>query len=115
MIFLRERAALETPGRPYRPSNNTEMDLFVHVQCGGCTRDQKTCPIIPVVMLYDESDAKYPADWVISESGQPMCAAFTPMNQPAEPTGNTSTEPDDTGPRIPALGGDIWPILGDVL
>lgn len=76
-------------GRPYRPSNGTEGDIFREVWCGGCEReaahrsdaDQPGCPILLYAYAHDLGDDDYPAEWVYSDSGYPTCTAFVPEGE----------------------------------
>lgn len=61
--------------KPYRPSNGTEGDFFIEVQCGGCVK-RKTCRIPRLTMLYDEAHPLYPKEWVSDDDGQNLrCTA----------------------------------------
>lgn len=79
-------------GKPYRPSNGTEGDMFQVLFCGRCTKDSydpetgggELCPIIGDTMCCDVDSPEYPKAWVISERGQPVCKEFAPASTQKE-------------------------------
>lgn len=80
-----ERFFKASSGKPYRPSNGAEGEMFMSAFCAHCVHDAAHranphgadgCPIIPNSMAYDISDPNYPPEWRWSERGQPVCLAF---------------------------------------
>ena len=72
-------------GKPYRPSNGTEGEIFHAASCARCTKWERGldpdgwddgCLIEARAMLYDIDDAVYPKEWVYGPDGQPTCTAF---------------------------------------
>lgn len=81
-------------GKPYRPSNGTEGEIFQSAWCAHCKADRAFredmesadgCPIIANVMALSISDPDYPAAWHYGPDGQPMCAAFQDIVSDAAP------------------------------
>lgn len=72
-------------GKPYRPSNGTEGDLFQMQFCDRCTKEHgknnNVCEIVLLTMCHDEQDAAYPAEWKFDEAGRPVCTAFEKINK----------------------------------
>lgn len=64
-------------GKPYRPSNGTEGDIFEHAYCIDCEL-YPVCEIPDATMFYDEDDPEYPVQWQYGTDGQPTCTAFVP-------------------------------------
>lgn len=74
-------------GRPFRPSNGTEGDIFMDSFCFNCIherwthrqnedRDEDKCEIMSRSLLYDANDDRYPKEWVYNEEGWPVCAKW---------------------------------------
>ena len=67
-------------GKPYRPSNGTEGEMFEKEFCHRCTRwngdDPNECDISMRAFFCDVADARYPIEWTHDSEGQPMCTAF---------------------------------------
>ena len=73
-------------GKPYRPSNESEGEIFYGRYCADCKRDaefQKEpfgdapgCQIIALTMALDTTDDGYPKEWIYGDDGQPTCTAF---------------------------------------
>lgn len=82
--------------RLYRPSSGTEGIGFYENWCFKCAKDahmnsgkdwdscgkDEICSIIGDTLAYGIDDPKYPREWVLSQSGRPMCLAFEPMGKP---------------------------------
>ena len=73
----------ECVGKPYRPSNGTEGDMFMERFCFNCVHDGYTeetpeagCELIIRSMAYKTSDPDYPKEWVFDENGVPKCTRF---------------------------------------
>jgi len=73
-------------GKPFRPCNGFEGDLFMSKWCALCAKDnyhEETgtgdCEIVALTMALDVDDEDYPAAWQIAESGQPICTEFEPL------------------------------------
>ena len=67
-------------GKPYRPSNGTEGEMFQEQFCHRCRRDQDEddpCTILTETMAFSIDDAEYPTEWVYDKDGTPCCTAFT--------------------------------------
>lgn len=92
-----EQFYIKNAGKPYRPSNGTEGEIFHSAWCSDCTKDAATrtgdfmngCPIIANSMAYDRNHPSYPKEWVYGDDGQPKCTAFegeaqTSPNRPEE-------------------------------
>lgn len=99
-LFMPEDAAkyfAKSAGKPYRPSNGTEGDMFQARWCDRCTRDaafrqawdmdetpaDDGCEILANTMCFATDDPEYPREWQYSTKGQPLCTAF----EPAKATG----------------------------
>lgn len=67
-------------GKPYRPSNGTEGEMFQEGLCHRCARDPDTggsmCEILLASMLFSIGDPGYPPEWVYDRTGRPTCTAF---------------------------------------
>lgn len=83
-----EKFFAKSAGKPYRPSNGSEGDLFQGLWCAGCQRDaafrndpdnNDGCAIVANTMAYDREDSEYPREWQYSSRGQPICTAFQPI------------------------------------
>lgn len=77
-------------GQKFQPSNGTEGMAFTEAFCERCVRDWKYqqtgngddgCQILMRTMLHRLADPEYPAEWVYSDEGWPVCTAFEPMTQ----------------------------------
>jgi len=62
-------------GKPYRPSNESEGEMFYGSYCDSCKR-AVGCPIVCMAMAVDIDDEGYPKEWVYGDDGQPTCTAF---------------------------------------
>lgn len=82
-------AGREPPTEPYRPSNGTEGEIFMHNWCERCTRDAAHrrnadapgCKIIAYMMAFDIDDPEYPKQIVRTAGvpwgeGNPRCTSF---------------------------------------
>jgi len=63
-------------GRPWRPSNGTEGDMFAEAVCCRCERGPDSCEIASAAWFYLIYDPGYPKEWQIGHDGQPRCTAF---------------------------------------
>jgi len=97
-----EKFPTKMAGKPYRPSNGSEGEMFQAQWCYRCERDRayqdwmagkiKThgnafeepegCKILSASMLYEVDDEDYPPEWVHDDEGFPMCAAFIAAGKP---------------------------------
>ena len=87
-LYTDEHAKLNmanSVGKPYRPSNGSEGEMFSDRYCDDCKRDagfQETqdealgCPIIAASMAFDVGDEGYPKEWIYGDDGQPTCTVF---------------------------------------
>jgi len=87
--FFKARA-----GKPYRPSNGTEGEIFQATWCAQCEANRAFredheradgCPIIANTMALSIDDPDYPAAWHYGPDGQPKCAAFVEIGSDAAP------------------------------
>ena len=62
-------------GKPFRPSNGTQGEIFESDFCDRCKRD-RGCGIRMAALMHDETESEYPKEWVYNEHGQPTCTAF---------------------------------------
>lgn len=81
-------ALIEDAGKPYRPSNGTEGDLFDDSYCDNCKRESEYrskplegipgqgCRILAAVLWNGVESPTYPKEWIYGEDGQPTCTAF---------------------------------------
>lgn len=72
-------------GKPFRPSNGTEGEIFASAFCYRCKRyagdslDMEDCEIEMNAIVYEIGESEYPKEWIYDESGQPCCTAFEPI------------------------------------
>lgn len=80
MILTDEHAEIckDSAGKPYRPSNGLEGDLFRQAFCGNCIRwnEDVGCRIAHDTMDYCKDDPEYPREWIYGDDGQPKCTAY---------------------------------------
>lgn len=73
----------------YRPSNGSEGADFMARWCGRCTHDDDgRCGIALDTMIYQVTDAEYPAEWRTDHIHGPRCTAFDAVDayeQPFDP------------------------------
>lgn len=78
-------------GKPYRPSNGTEGEMFQDRWCANCKKDDYEkgvyCPILSASLAFDTDDPEYPKEWNHGPDGQPRCTAFEERTPPAAGTG----------------------------
>lgn len=68
-------------GKPYRPSNGTEGEMFMSRFCYRCQHDddeEEPCPILTMTFAVGIEDADYPREWMYDQAGKPICSAFAP-------------------------------------
>lgn len=69
-------------GKPYRPSNGTEGEIFQHNFCLNCIHEnlesETWCEILTRTMYYKVTDASYPTEWIHNDEGEPTCTNFAP-------------------------------------
>ncbi len=77
-IFTREHAERLTvrAGKPYRPSNGTEGDIFEESYCQDCKRYGEPCMIFGAMLFHEIGEPGYPPEIVYGDDGQPTCKAF---------------------------------------
>lgn len=66
-------------GKPYRPSNGTEGDLFYAQYCARCRAeedDDNPCMIYGNALFNNIGDPDYPIEWKFDANGHPKCSAF---------------------------------------
>ncbi|MFB0875493.1 MULTISPECIES: hypothetical protein [unclassified Sphingobium] len=75
--------------RAYRPSCGSEGADFMARWCGLCAHDDDgRCHIALDTMIYQVTDAEYPAEWRTNSASGPHCTAFEaadPLEQPFDP------------------------------
>ena len=62
-------------GKPYRPSNWSEGEMFFEAYCEDCKRGG-SCEIAGATMCFDIGEKGYPKEWIYGDDGQPTCLAF---------------------------------------
>lgn len=62
-------------GKPYRPSNGSEGELFIEQNCDRCMHAHG-CDILRRSFSYGITDEKYPKEWTHDFKGRPTCTAF---------------------------------------
>ena len=65
----------ENAGKPFRPSNGTQGEIFQYDFCDRCTKD-RGCQIRMAAMCHKETEPEYPKEWIYNEHGQPTCTAY---------------------------------------
>jgi len=70
-------------GKPYRPSNGTEGEMFMEDFCYQCAHDeefQRTgnngCEVLANAMIFNINGEKYPKEWIRDNKGYPTCTKF---------------------------------------
>jgi hypothetical protein len=66
-------------GKPYRPSNGTEGDMFQEKFCNRCKKFgpiEDSCQLLLSSLIYETSHPAYPKEWVFDADGRPTCTAF---------------------------------------
>lgn len=74
-------------GKPYRPSNGTEGEMFMSRFCYRCQHDEdeeEPCPILTMTFALPIEDPDYPKEWVHDRNGNPDCTAFAPSGAKPE-------------------------------
>jgi hypothetical protein len=76
--------------KPYRPSNDTEGEIFIARWCNRCVKsdpDPNTeidCDILSRSFWYNINDPEYPKEWVIDDADDVReigyCTAFVRRN-----------------------------------
>lgn len=85
-------------GKPYRPSNGTEGEIFFEGWCSKCWHDREVrrdpenyaegCPLIANSMAFNIGDPEYPKEWKYhDETGEPTCTKFRAehLGEPLDP------------------------------
>jgi hypothetical protein len=65
-------------GKPYRPSNGTEGEMFCSMWCANCAM-VSACLVFSATLWLGTEDPNYPREWQYGEDGQPKCTAFVEM------------------------------------
>lgn len=74
-------------GKPFRPANGTEGEMFMEAFCYQCIherwthrmkedRDEDKCDTMSRSILYDLEDKEYPNEWVFNSEGWPVCTRW---------------------------------------
>ena len=71
----------KSAGKPYRPSNGTEGEMFMAEFCDRCSKCDVGCQIIVASMAFEKDDPEYPKEWVFDSEGCPTCTAFEESEQ----------------------------------
>jgi len=73
----------KSAGKPYRPSNGTEGEMFMERFCYQCKHDQEwlenetnPCQILNASLFFCIDDKEYPKEWVFDPGGVPTCTKF---------------------------------------
>ena len=81
-------------GKPYRPGNGTEGEMFEDAFCENCKRDQAYrsygleipnddgsigCPILAAMLGFGTDEPGYPKELIYDRKGKPTCTAFDPI------------------------------------
>ena len=80
---MREAIA-ELQGMPkpqgWKPSTQTEADIFQVKYCTSCTKRPKTfgvaCEIWRAAEMYNVGESKYPTEWQYGGNGKPVCTGY---------------------------------------
>ena len=71
-------------GKPYRPSNGTEGEIFTLMHCKHCAHGRAAeCEIETAAMIFSVGEPDYPKEWVYDAEGHPTCTGFV-MSKPQE-------------------------------
>ena len=70
----------KSAGKPYRPSNGTEGEMFMEMFCDRCSK-LSCCRIVGLSMAVEKDDPEYPKEWVFDSEGCPTCTAFEEVEQ----------------------------------
>lgn len=68
-------------GKPYRPSNGTEGEMFTQDFCDRCVHGGGHCNIIALSMLHHVEEREYPRELKFDAEGCPTCTAFEETEQ----------------------------------
>lgn len=88
---LKEKYIKTFAGKPYRPSNGTEGDMFREDNCYKCKHwvldkptDTYGCKkwIYDNTLFYDIGDPEYPKEWKYDDEANPICTAFVSVDAP---------------------------------
>ena len=70
-------------GKPYRPSNGAEGDMFMDRFCYQCVHDEEYqqtmengCETLADTIVFNADDEGYPKEWVRDDKGYPICTKF---------------------------------------
>ena len=72
----------QSAGKPYRPSNGTEGDMFTARWCEKCSKhdfdndDGPVCYLLFGMLNYYPDDNEYPKEICLDDDGRPQCTAF---------------------------------------
>lgn len=67
----------------WRPGNGAEGMIFRSQWCSRCANDvSRDCKILAAALGFAVSDARYPQEWRIGNSGKPECSAFVTTGEP---------------------------------
>lgn len=84
-------------GRPYRPSNGSEGDCFIHTHCYNCINgkyehtgdvNDNPCDILSRSFWCEIGDKNYPEEWQYNDDGNPTCTAWTKWDWGRDDDGN---------------------------
>ena len=87
-----EYAHVKSTGKPYRPSNGTEGEIFEGQWCSQC-HHQKRCGIFVYAMAFEVDHPNYPHELRIDERGQPECTNFKEPVPPPPPKPKNAYKP----------------------
>lgn len=68
----------ERAGKPYRPSNGTEGEVFFDKYCAFCKKQfgPVNCGIPLRTMAFGIDEPEYPKEWIYNDEGYAVCTAF---------------------------------------
>jgi hypothetical protein len=66
----------ELAGKPYRPANTTEGEIFENFFCNRCIRNVHNCKIQLAGLFFSKNEREFPQQWTHTVAGQPTCTDF---------------------------------------
>lgn len=112
-------------GKPYRPSNGTEGDIWESNYCHKCAHekyahtmddDDRKCEIYSNMLIYNINETEYPKEIKYNAEGMPHCANWKKWDWRKDDDGNwndpTPKNPTGDDPNQLIMPFDIWELLG---
>ncbi len=76
---------VDIAGKPFRPSNGTEGEVFEKYFCHKCSKEDEEleiwCDIHNRALFHDRKESQYPKEWIFDSEGWPICTAFERMEK----------------------------------